>query len=297
MDVERLFDPDLILRNRRRALAAGAEGADFLLKIVAEELSERLSAVERQFQHALALHAHTGLMTQLMMDSGKAQSVSRLEQHADFLSPRSDEIDATVTDLETLPIAKAKMGLIVSPLSMQLVNDLPGLLVQIRMALQPDGLFLAALPGTGTLSELRDCLLQAETELTGGVSPRIIPFADVRDCGALLQRAGFALPVIDGETYTVRYDTMFDLMKDLRLMGMGNPLAARSRKPATRQLFAHAAQLYADRYADPDGRIRATFRVLYLSGWAPHESQQKPLARGSAKVSLAAALGSTEKKL
>jgi len=291
MDVERLFDSDLVLRNRRRALSAQAHGADFLLDIVAEELAERLSAVERRFGEALTWHAHTDRMARLIIEGGKAERVRRFEQHADFLGAESDRMIGSVADLETLPVEPASAGLIVAPLSMHLVNDLPGLLLQMRRALRADGLLLAALPGAGTLAELRDCLLQAETELTGGVSPRIIPFADVRDCGALLQRAGFALPVVDGETYIARYDTMFDLMRDLRRMGMANPLAARSRKPATRGLFLRAAERYAEHYADPDGRIRASFRILYLSGWTPHESQQKPLAPGSAEISLANILG------
>lgn len=291
MDVEKLFDPDLVLHNSRRARTLCAPDADFLANIVAEELLDRLSVVERQFAHAIVLHAQTGFAAERLRDSGKVQQVTRLEQHADLLVPSISGVDGAVTDLETMPASKASVGLVLSPLSMHLVNDLPGLLLQIRHALHADGLLLAALPGAGTLTELRDSLLQAETELTGGVSPRVVPFADVRDCGALLQRAGFALPVVDGETYTVRYDTMFDLMKDLRAMGMSNPLSARSRKPAGRALFARAAHHYAERHSDPDGRIRATFRILYLSGWAPHESQQKPLKPGSADISLTRVLG------
>lgn len=291
MDVEKLFDPDLVLHNSRRARAMRAPDADFLANIVAEELLDRLSVVERQFEHAIVHHAHTGAAAVRLRDSGKVLHITRLEQHADFLKPPIPDVEGGVADLETIPASKASIGLVLSPLSMHLVNDLPGLLLQIRHALHPDGLLLAALPGAGTLAELRDSLLQAETELTGGVSPRVMPFADVRDCGALLQRAGFALPVVDGESYTVRYDTMFDLMKDLRAMGMSNPLSARSRKPVGRALFLRAAHHYAERHSDPDGRIRATFRILYLSGWAPHESQQKPLKPGSADISLTRVLG------
>ena len=289
MEAERLFDPQLILRNRRRAQAAGTGDANFLLKMVCEELADRLAAVERRFDRALTLHAQSNQMAALIAAGGKAGEIVQLEQHVGFLGRNCF---AAVTDLESLPVAAASVGLVVAPLSLHLVNDLPGLLLQIRQALHPDGLFLAALPGSGTLGELRDCLLQAETELMGGASPRVIPFADVRDCGALLQRAGLALPVVDAETYTVRYDTMFDLMKDLRAMGMGNPLAARSRRPAPRALFMRAADLYARQFSDPDGRIRTSFRILYLSGWAPHASQQKPLAPGSGQVSLTEVLGS-----
>jgi len=189
-----------------------------------------------------------------------------------------------------VPLEPESANLVLSPLSLHLVNDTPGTLIRIRRALKPDGLFLAAIPGSGTLQELRDVLLSAEAELTGGASPRVIPFADVRDVGALLQRAGFSLPVVDAETHTVRYDSLFPLMRDLRAMGMTNPLAGRSRVPVTRRFFVRAAELYAERYSDPDGRIRATFSIIYASGWAPHESQQKPLKPGSAKMRLADAL-------
>jgi SAM-dependent methyltransferase len=179
-----------------------------------------------------------------------------------------------VSPAEELPLADESIDLAVSLLSLHETNDTPGLLAQIRRALKPDGLFLAALPGQGTLAELRTALLEAETEVSGGASPRVAPFMDVRDAGALLQRAGFALPVADSETLTVRYDTMFDLMRDLRAMGATNALVARSRKPASRRLC-----------------IRATFSLVWLSGWAPHVSQQKPLKPGSARVSLAEILG------
>ena len=178
------------------------------------------------------------------------------------------------------------MELAVSLLAFQEINDLPGLLLQFRRALKPDGLFLGAMAGGETLKELRESLLVAETELYGGAAPRIAPFTDVRDAGALLQRAGFALPVADVETLTVRYSDMFALMADLRAMGATNVLLDRSRRPAGRRLFARAAELYAERFSDADGRIRATFSIIWLSGWAPHGSQQKPLKPGSAQVSL-----------
>ncbi|MFN3502303.1 MAG: SAM-dependent methyltransferase, partial [Allorhizobium sp.] len=174
-------------------------------------------------------------------------------------------------------------------------NDTPGMLIQMRRALKPDGLLLAAIPGSGTLSELREVLLAAETEIYGGASPRVIPFADIRDIGSLLQRAGFALPVIDEESFTVRYDHIFALMRDLKAMGMANPLLGRSRRPVSRRFFLRAAELYAERFSDPDGRIRATFSIVFVSGWAPHESQQKPLKPGSAKMRLADALDPTKR--
>jgi hypothetical protein len=179
------------------------------------------------------------------------------------------------------------MDLAVSLLALQDANDIPGMLAQIRRALKADGLFMGAMAGAGTLSELRESLLAAETELYGGASPRVIPFTDVRDAGALLQLAGFALPVADVDTVTVRYDTMFDLMADLRAMGATSALVDRSRRPATRRFFQRAAEIYAERFSDADRRIRATFSIVWLAGWAPDASQQKPLKPGSAQVSLA----------
>ena len=206
--------------------------------------------------------------------------------------PIEDCIEAS--SVRNLFVAPASLDLAVSLLALQDVNDVPGLLIQIRRALRPDGLFLGALAGQGTLSELRDSLLAAETEIYGGASPRVSPFVDVRDAGALLQRAGFALPVADVETVTVRYDDMFALLRDLRAMGATNILADRARRPVSKRFFLRAAEIYAKRHADPDGRIRATFAFVWLSGWAPHASQQKPLKPGSAAMSLAEILGRTE---
>src|SRR5947209_16243296 len=202
-----------------------------------------------------------------------------------------------VADEEALPFGSESFDLIVSGLSLQWANDLPGALVQIRRALAPDGLFLAALVGGQSLTELRTALTAAEAELTGGASPRVAPFADVRDLGALLQRVGFALPVTDVEPTIVRYASMFALMGDLRAMGATNALCERSRVPLRRAILLRAAETYADRFADADGRIRATFEIVWLSGWAPHESQQKPLAPGSARVRLADALNVSEQRL
>jgi SAM-dependent methyltransferase len=197
-----------------------------------------------------------------------------------------------IGDEENLPLAQESFELAVTALSLQNLNDLPGALLQLRRVLRPDGLFLGCLLGGTSLQELRTALAAAETEMCGGISPRVAPFADVRDMGGLLQRAGFALPVTDREIVTVRYPSMFGLMADLRAMGATNALAARQRKPAPKGFFLRAAEIYAQRFADPDGRVRATFEMIFLSGWAPHESQQKPLAPGSARMRLADALAS-----
>ena len=288
-----IFDPALICANRRRALTAFDPKAAFLMEIAAEELAGRLSIVERHFEKAVELHGATGQAAGAALATGKIGAVERIELPGAHLP--GDKVREA--ELEAPELAPASVNLVLSPLSLHLTNDTPGVLAQIRRALKPDGLLLAAIPGAGTLQELRDVLLAAEIEIHGGASPRVIPFADVRDIGALLQRAGFALPVVDAETYTVRYDSLFALMRDLRAMGMANPLADRSRRPLPKRFFLRAAELYAERYSDPDGRIRATFSIIYASGWAPHESQQKPLRPGSAKARLADALNAREIKL
>jgi SAM-dependent methyltransferase len=248
----------------------------------AEDLADRLGAVERRFAKAAVLFCQTPAAADVLTASGKVTEIVRVETDAVFLKGAA----GLVAPLETVPFEPHSLDLAVSLLSLQAMNDIPGMLIQIRRALRPDGLFLGAFAGAGTLSELRESLLAAETELYGGVSPRVIPFTDVREAGALLQRAGLALPVADVETVTVRYANLFALMADLRAMGETSALADRSRRPGTRGLFARAAELYAERFSDPDGRIRASFSMVWMSGWAPDASQQKPLKPGSAKVSL-----------
>lgn len=282
-----ILDTMLWLDRKRRALKRPVAGADFLMRRSAEELGERLDAVERKFRKAAALFCQTGTAVEVMAASGKIEEIVRVEADTAFLGQER----GLVAPPETVPFEPESLDLAVSLLSLQAMNDVPGMLTQIRRALKPDGLFLGAFAGGGTLAELRESLITAETELYGGASPRIIPFADIRDAGSLLQRAGLALPVTDVETLTVRYDTLFDLMADLRAMGETSVLMDRSRHPATRTLFTRAAEIYAERFADADGRIRASFSVVWMSGWAPHSSQQKPLKRGSAEISLAKILG------
>jgi SAM-dependent methyltransferase len=273
-------------------LKQAPEGSDFLMKRVCEDLGERLSAVDRRFPRAGTLFCVTRDAALALLASGKVDEVLQLETSADILAATPDMlgVQGMVTPAETIPLEPETLDLAVSILSLQEANDVPGMLVQIRRALRPDGLFLGAMAGGDTLHELRESLLAAEAEVSGGASPRVAPFADVRDIGALLQRAGLALPVADVETVTVRYGDMFSLMRDLRGMGATTTLVARSRKPATRSLFLRAAEIYAERFADPDGRIRATFSILWMSGWAPDASQPKALKPGSAKVSLASVL-------
>ena len=287
--VSRVTDKALLRRRLARAHGQGRPGADFLMDAVVADLAERLAGVERHFALAVAFAGQTESLTRALLASGKVDHAIRIEQTAAAL--KAWEFAGAVADEEALPIAPASIDLFVSALALQWTNDLPGVLIQIRQALRPDGLFLAAMTAGRTLSELREALFAAETEIRGGASPRVIPSADVRDLGALLQRAGFALPVADRDILTVRYDSAFDLLADLRAMGATNTLFERSRAPVRRRLFLRAAEIYAERFSDPDGRIRASFEIVSLSGWSPHESQQQPARRGSAQVRLADVLG------
>ena len=257
--------------------------ADFLLARCVDDLADRLAVVTRSFARGADIGTPIPLAATMLAADPRIGEMMRI-------APLPEPEAAAVTDMETLPLEPASLNLVVSLLALHDVNDLPGTLTQMRLALQPDGLMIAALPGGQTLHELRTCLIAAESEITGGIAPRVAPFADIRDMGGLLQRAGFALPVADSESVTVRYASVFGLMADLRAMGWTNALSERSRKPLRRSVILRMAELYADRFADADGRIRATFEILWLSGWAPHDSQQKPLKPGSAKARLADAL-------
>jgi SAM-dependent methyltransferase len=286
-----IFDRALIRRHIARA--ASGRAAEFLIRHVADDLGERLGPILRQFRLAVDLGGATLHGARALSLSGKAENVIRLTA---VPPPPGGGFPAAVADEELLPLREASVDLVASLLTLQGVNDLPGALAQIRRALRPDGLLIACLFGGETLTELRQSLAQAETELSAGMSPRVAPFADARELGALLQRAGFALPVTDVERLTVRYDDAFGLMRDLRAMGMANPLVERGRAPLRRSTLLRAAEIYAERFGDPDGRLRASFDLVWLSGWAPHESQQRPLRPGSAKARLAEALGVSEIK-
>jgi SAM-dependent methyltransferase len=280
-----IFDRSLQRHRRRRA--ASAKGATFLLERVASELSDRVATVLRRFDIVADLGTPGEAVRAALL---RLDSVAMVVG-ADVL-PR--ERPFVVADEEALPFADGALDLVVSALALQHVNDLPGALLQVRRALKPDGLFLAALLGGETLTELRQSFAAAESEIEGGASPRVAPFADLRDLGGLLQRAGFALPVTDVDRLTVRYESVFDLLHDLRRMGAANSLVARRRKPLRRATLQRMAKIYALQFADADGRIRATFDIVWLSGWAPHPDQQQPLKPGSAKARLADALGAHE---
>ena len=284
-----IVDRRLLRARRRRAERIGT--ADFLIERVAHDIAERLSAVLREFDLAVDLGTPGDAVRRALALTGKVGTVVS----ASPSPPVAAGPWAVVADEEMLPFRDGAIDLVVSALSLQLVNDLPGVLVQIRRALRPDGLLLAALLGGETLTELRQSLAQAEIEVENGMSPRVMPFADLRDLGALLQRAGFALPVTDIERITVRYASPLALMHDLRRMGATNVLIDRRRKPLRRATLTRMLEIYGERFADPDGRVRASFEIMWLSGWSPHQSQQQPLKPGSAQQRLADALGTTER--
>jgi SAM-dependent methyltransferase len=288
VSVQRIFDRHLLVRHRDR-MAAGASHHDFLLARVADDLMERLGAVKRRFPRAASLGAYHGLIGRRLRQVPGIEQVTDVEASPRLLAqcdgPRLQ------ADEEALPFAEASLDLVVSGLSLQLVNDLPGTLLQVCRVLKPDGLMLAALLGGATLTELRTAFLIAEEEMEGGASPRVAPFADVRDLGGLLQRAGLALPVADSDTVTVTYRDPLALMLELRAMGASNPLVERSRRPLRRATLARAIEVYTERFALPDGRVPATFEIVTLTAWAPHPSQPKPLRPGSATTRLADVLG------
>jgi SAM-dependent methyltransferase len=270
--IPRLIDRGALRARQARAQRLGA--ATFLLDRAAGDLQERLSAVLRDFRDVADVWTLGDGLQGVLADRFKTVRRIGMFENAD----------------EALPLAPESLDLAVSALALQFANDLPGVLAQIRRALRPDGLFLTSLLGGDTLTELREAFTAAEVEREGGLSPRVLPFADLRDLGALLQRAGFALPVADVDRVVVRYDNAFALMQDLRRMGATNVLTERRRSFLRRATLLRMAQVYAERFSDSDGRIRATFDIVWLSGWAPHASQQQPLKPGSAKASLEEAI-------
>ncbi len=278
-----IFDRHAVRRHRDRA-AAALKDHDFLLREVADRLADCLLDIKRQFPLALDLGCHGGQLAETLDGRGGIErlvqcdlSPAMLAQAPFGAGPR------LIADEETLPFADGTFDLIMSVFSLHWVNDLPGALSQIRRALKPDGLFLAAMPGGGTLEELRQALLAAEIAALGGASPRVSPFVDAHDAGALMQRAGFALPVVDTDQIVLSYTDPFAMMAELRGLGESNAVTERSRYFTPRSVIQAAAESYFLDH-NSDGRIPATFQILTLTGWAPHASQQKPLPRGSGET-------------
>ena len=290
-----VFDRKALRRRRDRAAANFSE-ADFLVREVGERVAERLEDLSRKFPVALDLGCHDGSLGRQLGSRGSIRQLIQCD-----LSPQMAAQAATsgnpavAVDEEALPFGAETFDLVLSVLALHWVNDLPGCLLQIRHALKPDGMFLGALLGGETLGELRAALLDAEAEIEAGVSPRLSPVVDLRDAGALLQRAGFALPVADADTIRVNYGDPLKLMLDLRAMGQSNAVRDRRKNFTRRETLLRASELYRERHAGPDGRVQATFQVIYLTGWAPHASQQQPLRPGSARLRFAEALDSEER--
>lgn len=302
--IPEIFDRRLRRLRRDRAAAldpAARNDSGFLFREVAERLADRLLDVDRRFADALDLGCRAGEAAYALRQADP-EKVARWV-HADS-SPAMAKLASTVTggvsvaaEEDCLPFAECRFDLVLSNLSLHWVNDLPGALVQANRALKPDGLFQAAVLGGETLNDLRECLMTAELEISGGASPRVSPMTTLRDAGALMQRAGFALPVTDFDVIDVSYPHALKLMADLRAMGEGNAVLERRSGFAPRGLFPRAAALYQERHGGADGRITARFEVIYLHGWHPHAAQPKPLRPGSAEARLADALDTREGRL
>ena len=284
-----VFDRRAVRMHRVRA-ADTLKDHDFLLREAASGLAARLADMSRTFPLAVELGCRGGALAAALTDGARSRSGIAALYHAAPGHPAGPGA-ALAADEEALPFAGASLDLVFSNLSLHWTNDLPGALAQIRRALRPDGLFLGAMLGGSTLNELRRAFEAAEIENEGGVSPRVSPFVDVRDAGGLLQRAGFALPVADVDTVRATYSDIFALARELRGMGESNAVAARRTSFLRRGTLMRAAEVYRDQFGDGGGRLAATFQIIYLAGWAPHDSQQKPLRPGSAKTRLADALG------
>jgi NADH dehydrogenase [ubiquinone] 1 alpha subcomplex assembly factor 5 len=292
MSDERLLFDRSLLRKRRARFAHEIGEREFLIAYVAREIKERVEIMLRQFPRALDLGAYHGLLGRTLATLPSVGEMVYAESAFEYatLCPRP----AIVCDEDLLPFKDASFNLIVSGLALHRVNDLPGALVQIRRALAPDGLFMAAALGARALIELRQALLEAEGELEGGASPRISPFGDVREYGALLQRTGFALPVADADVVKVVYSSPRELMREVRALGGGNVLTARSKAPLSRRTLERAEEIYRAQHGTKDGKVTATFEFVFMSGWAPDPSQQTPLTPGSAAQRLADALHTEE---
>jgi len=270
------FDRALIARRLQRRKP---DAEDFVTRLVLDDLADRLLVVTRRFERAAILSPDA---SQLPLRGNTREGSFEFERISTVLD--------TGIDPERLTLPRTGYDLIVSLFDVQVVNDVVGFLSRIRHHLAPDGLFIAAAIGGDSLFELRHAFLSAESQ-SGGAFARVAPFIPLADAGGLLQRAGLALPVTDIESHTVRYASPFALMQEIRALGASNPLADRPGRLMTPRLLAAAAQTYAEEFSDPDGRIRATLEIIWMSGWAPDESQQKPLKPGSAQVSLKDVLG------
>ncbi len=284
-----IFDRVLLQKRRKRALSQFSDH-DFLFTWANDRIAERLNDIKRSFPFALQIGGRSD--SAAFSKNQKIDHLIAMDCNTHMLHGFGNR--SIVAEEDIFPFANHSLDLILSVLSLHSVNDLPGALIQMRRALKPDGFFVAAMFGGETLRELREVISEAEILTRGGVSPRVFPFADKQQMGSLLQRAGFALPVVDSEIITVTYDHMFKLLYDIRGMGESNIIEARDKAYVGRDFFSSAAKIYHDRYAEENGRITASFEIIFIAGWAPHESQQQPMKPGGADMRLSDALHTNE---
>ena len=292
----KLIDDLAHCRNRDRA-ALGFDQVDYLKQAVVDRIMDRIDTIRRDLPHVLDIGCHHGALTKALLASPKVTSVSAMDPSAEMarITAERTGVDAQVAAYDSIPFEGQQFDGIFSAFALHWANDLPGVLIQLRQRLKPDGVLVVALAGGETLNNLRACFASAEAEVSGGMSPRVLPMGDIRDMGGLIGRAGLTMPVADSDTITVTYPDLFKLMAELRAMGESNAMVERSKRMTARAVMMRTAALYHEKFADEDGRIPAHFEIITLTGWAPDESQPKPLKPGSAQTSLAAALGTSER--
>ena len=294
-DRPNLIDDHALIRNRDRA-APHFDGVDYLKRAVAERVMDRIDTILRDLPLVMDVGCHTGLLTEQLLASPKIGQVKAFDPSPEMAEKTHARtgVEVAVAPFDHIPFEDDKFDAIASAFSLHWANDLPGTLIQLRQRLKPDGVLVAALAGGETLNNLRNCMATAESEISGGMSPRILPMADIRDMGGLIGRAGLTMPVADSDIITVTYPDLFTMMGELKQMGEANSMNDRIKRMTSRSVFLRAAELYQDQYAEADGRISASFEIITLTGWSPDESQPKPLRPGSAQIRLADALGATE---
>lgn len=290
-----LVDDSALIRNRDRA-ASSFDGVDYLKRAVAERVMDRIDTIRRDLPLVMDVGCHTGLLTEQLLASPKVGQVKAFDPSPEMAAKTHARtgVEVAVAPFDHIPFEDDKFDAITSAFSLHWANDLPGTLIQLRQRLKPDGVLVAALAGGETLNNLRNCMATAESEISGGMSPRILPMADIRDMGGLIGRAGLTMPVADSDIITVTFPDLFTMMAELKQMGEANSMTARIKRMTSKSVFMRAAELYHDQYAEADGRISAAFEIITLTGWSPDESQPKPLRPGSAQTRLADALGATE---
>ena len=294
-----LIDPAALRRQRDRA-SAGFDQVNYLKTAVADRIMDRIDTIRRDLPRVLEVGCHTGELTEMLMDCDKITTVNAFDPSPQMVARTEARfqgrggVDVAVAGFDDVPFDGEMFDAVISAYALHWANDLPGSLIQLRQRLKPDGVLLVALAGGETLNHLRNCLAVAESDIMGGMSPRVLPMGDIRDMGGLIGRAGLTMPVADSDIITVTYPDLLTVLMELRAMGEGNAMTDRLKSMTPRSVFLRAAELYRDQYGTPDGRIAVSFEIITLTGWAPDASQPQPLKPGSAQVRLADALGVSE---